>query len=374
MMRKLLTLLLVLIPVMGMWRSSNVARATSGRPHAEYTRPVTLVFAGDAMQHAAQLDAARQADGLYDYSDCFTDIAPLISGADYAVVNLETPIGGKGPYTGYPCFYAPASFADALVDAGFDLMLTANNHTLDRHARGLRSTISELDRRGIPHLGTYTDKEARGKALPMIQNIGGIRVGFLNYTYGTNGIEPRDGVVVDYIDRQLIADDVAYTRLHGAEVIVVAVHWGDEYRLLPNASQRSLADYLTGLGVDMIIGGHPHVIQPMEMRYSAEYGKNILVVYSLGNFISNMRTRDTRGGALVRVTVSREADGRARVSAADYQLHFTVPPGHGRNFHVVPADEPVDNRAWRGACDAFTREAGRIFDQHNVGVGKFQQN
>lgn len=331
---------------------------------------VRLVFAGDAMQHAAQLDAARQRDGSYDYSDCFTDIKPLIAEADYAVVNLETPIGPKGPYTGYPCFFAPDEFADALTDAGFDMLLTANNHTLDRHARGLRSTVSELDRRKIDHLGTYSNKSERAVALPLIRNIAGVKIGFLNYTYGTNGISPNDGVVVDYIDREKIARDVAATRMHGAELIVVAVHWGDEYQLLPNQSQGSLAAYLEELGVDMIIGGHPHVIQPMELRYSERHDKNILVVYSLGNFISNMRTRDTRGGALVNVSVERDSTGRAQVASADYQLHFTVPPGRGRNYHVVPADRPVDNPAWQAACDAFSRQARRVFDSHNRGVGK----
>lgn len=331
---------------------------------------VELLFAGDAMQHQAQIDAARCPDGTYDYSDCFTDISPLVQSADLAVVNLETPVGTSGPYTGYPCFYAPAAFVDALTDAGFDIFLTANNHTLDRRARGLRSTIEQLDARCIYHLGTYTDKNARAAALPLILTSKGIRIAFLNYTYGTNGITPSEGVVVDYIDRKQITDDIIRARIAGAEAIVVALHWGDEYHLLPNSSQKQLAGFLAEQGVDLIIGGHPHVIQPMEVVHSQSYDKDVLVVYSLGNFISNMKTRDTRGGAFVRARLRRLPDGTVRFASADWQLHFTVPAGNGRNFHVVDADS-VDMPAWRSHAINFSRAAAAIFHRHNRKVPQY---
>ena len=328
---------------------------------------VELLFAGDAMQHQAQIDAARRPDGTYDYSDCFRDVAPLIQSADFAVVNLETPVGSSGPYSGYPCFHAPASFVDALADSGFDLFLTANNHTLDRRSRGLKSTVDELNARCIYHTGTYRDAAERAASQPLIIPIKGIRIGFLNYTYGTNGIEPDGGVVVDYIDRRRIADDIALARKAGAEAIAVAVHWGDEYRLLPNQSQKSLADFLVGQGVDLIIGGHPHVIQPMEVVHSDKYDKDVLVVYSLGNFISNMKTRDTRGGAFVRARLRRMPDGKVRFSGADWQLHFTIPSGGGRNYHVVPADS-IDMPQWQPHAREFRRAACDIFHRHNINV------
>lgn len=313
----------------------------------------TLVFAGDAMMHQAQIDAARRSDGSYDYSGCFTEIAPLVKGADYAVVNLETPLGYSG-YSGYPCFNAPVSYATGLRDAGFDLFLTANNHTLDRRDRGLRHTVQILDSLGIPHLGTYPDAASRAGALPLIKEVKGFRIGFLNYTYGTNGITVQGDVVVDYIDRNLIAADVEAARKGGAEIIVAAMHWGEEYTLLPVKSQKQLADYLLSLGVDMIIGGHPHVVQPFEMRRNPHTGRNALLVYSLGNFISNMKTRDTRGGAIAEVTLKRDSLGVATVSDARYHLVFTVPPGDGqRDFVVFPADSvPV---GWRGAASEFKK-------------------
>lgn len=313
----------------------------------------TLLFAGDAMMHQAQIDAAKQPDGSYDYSGCFGPVAPIVNNADYAVVNLETPLGRSG-FSGYPCFNSPVSYATALKDAGFDLFLTANNHTLDRHDKGLKFTIHALDSLGILHLGTYSDSGARVRLLPMIKEVKGFRIGFLNYTYGTNGISVQGEAVVDYIDRCRIAEDVADLRKAGAELIVAAMHWGEEYTLLPVKSQKNLADYLLSLGVDMIIGGHPHVVQPFEMRHNPVTGRDALLIYSLGNFISNMKTRDTRGGAMAEVTIKRDSLGMATVSDARYHLVFTVPPSAGcHSFTVYPVDSVPAQ--WRQAAAAFRK-------------------
>ena len=331
-----------------------------------------LVFVGDAMQHQGQLDAARKGKD-YDYTGYFDDIKPFVSVADYAVVNLETPVSTP-PYSGYPCFNAPPAFLDALADAGFDLFLTANNHTLDRGARGLRKTIEELDARRLAHIGTFANDSARAESVPMVVNVNDFKIGFLNYTYGTNGISPRDGVVVDYIDRPAIRRDVENSRKAGAELICVCVHWGDEYKLLPNASQRYLADFLEAIGVDMIIGAHPHVIQPMELRPNKYYlDKNILLVYSLGNFVSNMKTADTRGGALAHVKLFRGDDKKPVVQSAAYRLLFTIPgtPGSS-NYRVLEADSVKDS-AWRVRAAEFSRRARQIFDKHNIAVPELKR-
>ncbi len=319
-----------------------------------------IVFAGDAMMHQGQIDAARCPDGSYDFNDCFDNIRSYVESSDYAVVNLETPIS-KPPYSGYPCFNSPDAYLDALADAGFDLFLTANNHTLDRRDNGLRNTIDALDARRLDHIGTYKNSAARTAALPFIKNINGIKVGFINYTYGTNGIQPGREVIVDYIDRETIKNDVERTRVAGAEIIVTCVHWGVEYRFLPHESQKSLAQYLTSLGVEVIIGGHPHVVQPMEFDRSA--GTSLLV-YSLGNFISNMKTRDTRGGAMVKVRLLRDSDGKVHVDDASYRLVFTEPPTAGnRNHRLQWVDMSDDPRAV-----AFAGSARNLFRQHNRNV------
>lgn len=326
-----------------------------------------LLFAGDAMQHKAQLEAAKS-NKTYDYSVCFSDIADIVSAADYAVVNLETPVGAP-PHTGYPCFNAPPAFVDALVDTGFDMFLTANNHTLDRGARGLRSTVAELDARGLDHIGTYTNDSARVAALPKIVDVCNFRIAFLNYTYGTNGIQARDGVVVDYIDRAAVKADVEAARAAGAELIAVCVHWGDEYKLLPNTSQRHFADFLEALGVDMIIGGHPHVIQPMEFRANKYYpDKNVFLIYSLGNFISNMKTADTRGGAIARVRLFRGDNRKAMLRDADYGLVFTIPGTSPENNFRLQVADSVAVPAWRGRAAEFSKRARSIFDKHNISV------
>lgn len=333
----------------------------------------TLLFAGDAMQHTRQLEVAHTGNGRYDYSGCFADIEPIVASADYAVVNLETPVG-DGNFSGYPQFNAPISYAVALRDAGFDMMLTANNHTLDRRDRGLRRTVAVLDSIGVDHVGTYPGPSARKKAIPMVRDINGFKVGFLNYTYGTNGIAPRDTAVVDLIDRDLIRRDIKATRRAGAEIVVVAVHWGIEYVLTPPAPVKKLADFLCNEDVDMVIGGHPHVIQPMEVRHNPTTGRDVLLVYSMGNLISNMRTRDTRGGAMVRATIGRDSTGTARFESAEYIPHFTVPGTSPRdNFRVIalPEGTSVDSvipAAWRPQARAWLSSAIPVFDRHNKNV------
>lgn len=331
-----------------------------------------LLFVGDAMQHQAQLDRARELGGGkgYDWNECYSLIAPDITAADYAVCNLEVPLGGGPDYSGYPCFSAPDNYALALKDAGFDMFLTANNHCLDRGDKGARATLMALDRLGVDHIGTYADSLQRTRLVPFIKDIKGFKVGFLNYTYGTNGIEPRDGIEVSMIDRDRMAREIKATRKAGAEIVVVAVHWGVEYVLLPGQAQKDLAQFLVDQGVDMVIGGHPHVIQPMEVVRNEAENKDVLVVYSLGNLISNMKTADTRGGALVKARIERGADGKARFVRAAYDTFFSQKPHGARgNFKVVPS-RMADRipAAQKGHWELFDRNARRIFNQHNRNV------
>ena len=300
---------------------------------------IDLMFVGDAMQHAPQITAAQQPDGSYDYTPCFQYIEDDIKGGDLAVVNLECPLGGR-PYTGYPCFSAPDSYAQRLKDVGFDLFLTANNHCLDRRDKGLVRTCQTLDSLCIPHIGTYRDQQERDRRVPYIVNVKGIKIAFLDYTYGTNGIPIQGNVIVNLIDQQQIENDIALARERGADAICVNLHWGIEYQLKPVAAQRTLADWLVAQGVDLIIGGHPHVVEPMEMRYSKEYDKNVLLVYSMGNFISNQSDIDTRGGAMVKVSLKLE-NGKPVVENPRYKLFFVQKPvARGENYVLIPESRP----------------------------------
>lgn len=327
-----------------------------------------LLFAGDAMQHQRQIDAARRPDGSLDYSPYFTALEPYISSADYAVVNLETPLGGP-PYSGYPMFCAHDNYVTALTDAGFDLMLSANNHILDRHDRGVLRTISTFEAMGVPWLGVYRDAAHRHEHMPFIRHINGFRIAFLNYTYGTNGIRHGAAVAVDPIDVSLIEADIARARSRGVELVAVCIHWGVEYRMLPEQSQRDTGSRIHRAGADMVIGSHPHVIQPAEMAADSA-GRRHLTVYSLGNFLSAMRTPDTRGGAAVSVTLRRDRLGRPYIDRAESHLLFTVTPSRpGEPFRVVRADRPIhDDPEAEEQRIEFARRAAEILRQHNKNV------
>ncbi|MDE5653572.1 MAG: CapA family protein [Muribaculaceae bacterium] len=331
-----------------------------------------LLFVGDAMQHGPQLKQALQEGGgkYYDYSRCFTLVAPIVQQADYAVVNLEVPLGGGPTYHGYPNFSAPDAYAIALRDAGFDLFLTSNNHCLDSGMKAARRTLTALDSIGVDHIGTYSTTAQRDSLAPLIKNINGIKFAFLNYTYGTNGIPPRDGMEVALIDRDRMAAEIEKSRKKGAEIVCVTVHWGLEYMMHENESQRDLAGFLIDRGADMIIGAHPHVIQPMQVVRNEKENKDVLVVYSLGNFLSNQNDTDSRGGAMVKAHVERDSTGRATFRTATYDLHFTSKPtGRNTNYRVIPsryADSiPAQyTRTW----EMFQRNARKLLDECNVDV------
>lgn len=326
----------------------------------------TIVYAGDAMQHKSQLDNAARPGGVYDYSETFAEIAPWVSAADYAVVNLETTLGA-GRFTGFPMFCSPDAYAVALKDAGFDLFLNANNHTLDRRDAGLRRTVHVLDSLGVDHTGTYTDAASRKASMPFVRDINGFKVAFLNYTYGTNGIDIQDNAVVDYIDRRQMTADIRAARDAGAELVVVLPHWGIEYELTERAPQRELARFLLDNGADAVIGGHPHVIQPMHRTADGA------VVYSMGNLVSGMRTTDTRGGAMVTMHIKRDDAGKAVIDDMRYRLVFTLPGQPGRRAdRLIFVDPDTDIAARTGAmagpCRAFVSNAVRTFDRHNTNV------
>lgn len=329
---------------------------------------IELVFAGDAMQHKPQATNAQRPDGTFDYSNCFSLIKEDVLKADFAALNLECPLGGK-PYTGYPCFSAPDEYALALKNVGFDLFLTANNHSLDRRDKGGHRTIEILDSLKIPHIGTYSNIAARDTLMPFVMDIKGVKFAFMGYTYGTNGIPVQKDFVVDYIDRKKILSDIANAKAAGAQMLCVMLHWGIEYQLLPNKEQKDLAQFLMDNGVDMIIGGHPHVIQPYELKVNPKTGKNCLLVYSLGNFISNQNSTDSRGGAMVTVRVVANGS-KSEIKSADYSLFFVQKPSYQANYYqLIPADKPeLILPHSKAQFNQFVKNARRIFDKHNINV------
>ena len=291
---------------------------------------ISIYFAGDIMQHEAQLKAALRADGTYDYTGCFTQVTPEIEAADIAVCNFETTLGGA-PYSGYPQFCSPDELAAAVRDAGFDIFLTANNHCLDRRTRGLVRTLDVLDSLGIPHLGTYRDLAERDSLYPYIIERNSMRIALLNYTYATNGIPVAAPCIVNYIDTTQIKADVIRARQLHADCIIACMHWGTEYRLEPDKSQKTLEEWLYSIGVDHIIGGHPHVVQPVRTLPHRYHAGSSLTVWSLGNYISNMSVPHTFQGLAVTTRLIKIGN-ITKLRGYDIHPNRTVRP----DFIVVP--------------------------------------
>ncbi len=332
---------------------------------------VTLLFVGDLMQHQGQIDAARIAQG-YDYSSCFEYVKEEISGADFAIGNLEVTLGGK-PYKGYPAFSAPDEYLTAIRNAGFDVLLTANNHCLDRGKKGLERTLRLLDSLNISRAGTYATPEERKERYPLLLEKKGMRIALLNYTYGTNGISIMPPNVVNYIDTVIIQKDIETCRKMKSDVIIACMHWGIEYQSLPNGEQKRLTDWLLLKGVDHVIGSHPHVVQPLEVRRDSVKDKRNLVVYSLGNYISNMSMRRTDGGLMVKMELVK--DSVARLSKCSYSLVWTARPKFSskKNHQVYPVNIEIDSLSQSARCllKTFIKDARELFKKHNFNIEEY---
>ena len=264
-----------------------------------------IIFAGDLMGHTPQHKAARTADSSYDYSPCFRFVKDYVQSADLAILNLEVTLAGP-PYTGYPQFSSPRELALAAKEAGFDIMTTANNHCMDRGRAGLERTLRVLDTLGIPHLGTYRDRAQHDDEHPLIVERNGLRLALLTYTYGTNGIDVVPPNVVNFIDTAEMARDLAVAREKDVDFVIPLIHWGIEYAVKANAEQEATARWLLDHGCDAVIGGHPHVVQnftldaiPDNDRYPE------LVVYSMGNLVSNQRDINCDGGIMIELDLQK---------------------------------------------------------------------
>ena len=297
---------------------------------------ISIYFAGDMMQHKAQLDAALQPDGTYNYNGCFTQVTPEIEAADIAVCNFETTLGGA-PYTGYPQFCSPDEYAEAIRDAGFDIFLTANNHCMDTRTRGLVRTLDVLDSLGVAHIGTYRNQAERDSLYPYIIEHVNIRIALLNYTYDTNGIPVAKPCIVNLIDTTVIKKDIIRARELNADCIIACMHWGTEYMTEPDKDQKKLEDWLYAHGVDHIIGSHPHVVQPV--RTLSDYRNRPirhLTVWSLGNYISNMSAPNTDHGLAVTLHLRKNILDTRMVR---YDLHpnRTIRPAYNRegSYYVI---------------------------------------
>lgn len=272
-----------------------------------------LVATGDILCHNTQyFDAYDSSTGTYDFNYVFDDVVKYIEPADIAISSLETSFAGSDVgYSNYPRFNSPDSLITAIKNIGVDVISTAGNHCLDYGFSGLSRTIDVLDSNGLSHLGTYKSQEEQSKIL--YKDIDGVKIAFLNYTYGTNGIPVPSGkdFCVNLIDKDLMSYQINLAKDENADVIIACMHWGTEYSTVQNSEQEELADFLFKSGVDIIIGNHPHVAEPMEKRsVTLEDGtvKDCFVIYALGNFTADQNYANTRSSVILNLDLTFEDD------------------------------------------------------------------
>lgn len=319
------------------------------------TDTIRLMFGGDLMQHIPQINAARKSDGSYDYTTSFEYVAPLFRDADIAVINIETTINPSGKYSGYPLFSAPIAIADAMVDMGIDIALLANNHCCDGYGKGLDFTIDELSRRRIAHVGAYKDSVDYTQNNILQFECKGTKFALLNYTYGTNGMPIPKGCIVNIIDTLTIKRDLRSIKRDSVDCIIACMHWGIEYQRKANREQMALAEILRREGVDIIIGSHPHVVQP----YEAD--STYVVYYSLGNLVSNQRWRYSDGGLLAEVEVIRcDTIEGLRYQTTPHPV-WVMRPG----YRVLPrsvGDTINMSSSTRGQYNQFMSDTDKLLD------------
>jgi len=291
--------------------SQPLIAAVSVKPKPEI-KEAKLIAVGDIMMHSTQTrsgyDAKRQ---IYNFDSFFAPVKNILSKGDWVIGNLETPLAGEdvGGYTGYPLFNAPATLADAAKKAGFNILTTANNHALDRGEKGVIRTIANLRDRQIAFTGTSASATQASK--PLISTKNNISLAILAYTYGTNGIPIPKGkdYLVSLIDEKKIVKDIAKARKQGADIIAISLHFGDEYQRQPNPQQKQLVENLLKAGADIILGSHPHVVQPYKIfKFPGKNGKTrkAVAIYSMGNFISGQMKDYTDLGVIFQVTIRKK--------------------------------------------------------------------
>jgi poly-gamma-glutamate synthesis protein (capsule biosynthesis protein) len=341
------------------------------------TARITLLFAGDIMGHDSQIQAAWSAkENKYDYTSCFALLKNTIQQADLAIGNLELTLAGP-PYKGYPAFSSPDALAIALKDVGFDALVTANNHSCDKGKKGITRTIDVLDSVGIIHTGTFKDNVSRDTLYPLILAKNNFKIALLNYTYGTNGIAVPKPTLVNLIDTTQIAEDIKKINVDSVDVIVAFMHWGAEYQSLPDKNQIALTNWMQQKGVQLVIGAHPHVLQPV-VRDTI---KQTLVAYSLGNFVSGQRDRYKNGGMMLQIELEKSLSDSGKKSVyiknAGYYLHY-MHKNAEKKYIAIPAFaegnilDYIENETARMSYHLFLNDSRALFEKHNVGVSEIK--
>jgi poly-gamma-glutamate capsule biosynthesis protein CapA/YwtB (metallophosphatase superfamily) len=295
-----------------------------------------MMFAGDIMSQVPQINAAEIANGLHNYTPCFQYIRPILETADLAIGNLECTLSEKPPYTGYPHFVSPNQLAKALKINGFDILVTANNHALDNGQYGVENTIATVREEGFIQTGTFKNNTYKNLLYPLIVYKNGYKIALLNYTHHTNGFRITPPNSVNRLEMEAIKHDLDEAKKMKPDFIITFLHWGVEHVMVENDNQRSIAKLLHQWGADLIVGSHPHVVQPIKMEHFSK-NKDVLVAYSLGNFISSQPFAHTEGGIILEVDIEKTEAGTV---ISDYHyipvLRYTPYEKGNLQFYALP--------------------------------------
>ncbi len=305
-------------------------------------KTATISFVGDLMCHSTQFNYAKAGSDTFDFTGVYAEVKPFLQSAHLTVANLETVIAGKNiGYSGYPYFNAPDDFIYALKEAGFDLLITANNHALDQGWDGVKRTIDVINEYKIHRTGTFTSYEDRDSI--RIFMINSIKVAILAYTENTNDVPTPKGkdFVVNLIDEEQIEKDIKKAQAKDVDVVLVHFHYGPEYNREPSAYQKEIVQRTIELGADIIIGGHPHVIQPFDFFKTNNTKLDTgFIAYSMGNFISNQRWRYSDAGVIlnIQLTKNRFTDS-VYISDVSYlpTWVFKGSTEKGREYIILPS-------------------------------------
>ncbi|WP_212895643.1 CapA family protein [Capnocytophaga canis] len=307
----------------------------------ESSNSVSLLFMGDIMGHSPQIEGAYDNEKkAYDYIPVFEKVKHIFQKHDFVIGNLEVTLAGK-PFKGYPQFSSPDELAVACKESGIGVLVTANNHSCDRGKQGIIRTLDVLDSLQIAHTGTFRNQEEFEKNNLLVLSKNHITIGILNYTYGTNGLPIPKPTVVNLIDLEKMKVDIQKAKEQVLDQLIVVIHWGVEYQQIQHKEQEKIADFLFNNGVDIIIGGHPHVLQPMHYYPKNALHNGRLLVYSLGNFVSNQRKPNTDGGAMFELTLLKDKQGTHIVDSGYHLVWVNRSPKENKKYlyEVLPCRE-----------------------------------
>lgn len=330
--------------------------------HAEPPE-VRVMVAGDIMMHKPITDYGYdQSTQQYNFGPIFSEVSAIFKEADLVIGNLETPLAGKEEgYSGYPRFNGPKEMALALKNAGFDVLTTANNHALDRGEKGVIQTLNHLDEYGLLHTGTFRNQKEKEKAL--ILNINGMKIGLIAYTYGTNGIPVPKGkdYLVHLLDTDGIKKEIAALKENKADYILAMIHYGTEYRRQPDEFQTRWTEALLDMGVDFVLGSHPHVVQPIQL-FENPKSSDKGVIFSLGNFLSNQNGDWKDYGVILNFVLEKDLEQQKvilkEISVIPTYVHKTWKMGK-KEFKIIPLEREYvkekyqDQQVWENGRELF---------------------